>query len=159
MFYPGLTKDIKDIISKCTVCQSFQQENQKETLLSHPTPSRPRQKVGMDIFTFRNHDYLITVDYFSAYFEVDRLPSKRIVDIVYCLKQQFARHGIPDEMFNDNSPFNAVEFKQFAEKYEFQHSTSSPRYAQSNGRAENAVKVAKALMTKAVESGNDPFLT
>jgi hypothetical protein len=112
----------------------------------------------MDIFTFRNHDYLITVDYLSAYFEVDRLPSKRIVDIVYCLKQQFARHGIPEEVFSDNSPFNAVEFKQFAEKYEFQHTTSSPRYSQSNGRAENAVKVAKAMMTKAVESGNDPFL-
>jgi transposase InsO family protein len=112
----------------------------------------------MDIFTFRTKDYLITVDYLSAYFEVDRLPSKRVVDIVYCLKQQFARHGIPDEVFSDNSPFCAVEFKQFADRYEFKHTTSSPRYPQSNGRAENAVKLAKTIMTKAVESGKDPFL-
>jgi len=159
VFYPGITKDIRNMINQCTVCQAFQHENQKETLLSHPVPSRPWQKVGIDIFTFRNHDYLITVDYLSAYFEIDRLPSKRVVDIVYCLKQQFARHGIPEEVFSDNSPFNAVEFHQFANKYEFQHTTSSPRYPQSNGRAENAVKVVKSIMTKAVESGNDPFLS
>jgi hypothetical protein len=158
VFYPGLTKDIKQMISQCSVCQAYQNENQQETLMSHPAPNRPWQKVGLDIFTFRNHDYLITVDYLSAYFEIDRLPSKRIVDIVYCLKQQFARHGIPDEVFSDNSPFNAVEFKKFAECYEFQHTTSSPRYPQSNGRAESAVKIAKAIMTKAVESSNDPFL-
>ena len=146
------------MISQCAVCQAYQNENQKETLMSHPTPSRPWQKVGIDIFTFHNQEYLITVDYLSAYFEVDRLPSKRIVDIVYCLKQHFARHGIPDEVFSDNSPFNAVEFKPFAERYEFKHTTSSPRYPQSNGRAENAVKVVKAIMTKAMESRNDPFL-
>ena len=42
--------------------------------------------------------------------------------------------------------------------YGFDHQTSSPRYAQSNGKAENAVKTAKRLMTKAYESGTDPFI-
>jgi len=98
------------------------------------------------------------VDYLSGYFEVDRLSSKRVTDIVYCMKQQFARHGIPDTVFSDNSPFGALEFKQFAKSYEFVHQTSSPRYSQSNGRVENAVKVAKRLMTKALEDKADPFL-
>ena len=74
------------------------------------------------------------------------------------MKQQFARHGIPDTIFSDNSPFGALEFKQFAKSYEFVHQTSSPRYSQSNGRVENAVKVAKRLMTKALEDKADPFL-
>jgi hypothetical protein len=59
---------------------------------------------------------------------------------------------------SDNSPFGAAEFAAFAERWEFKHTTSSPRYAQSNGRAENAVKVAKRIMTKATESGSDPLL-
>jgi hypothetical protein len=59
---------------------------------------------------------------------------------------------------SDNSPFGAAEFKAFAERWEFTHTTSSPRFPQSNGRSENAVKTAKRLMMKANESGCDPLL-
>ena len=60
-------------------------------------------------------------------------------------------------MVSDNSPFGAAEFKAFAERWEFEHTTSSPRFPQSNGRAENAVKTAKRLMM-VTESGGDPLL-
>jgi len=52
--------------------------------------------------------YLITVDYLYGFFEVDRVPSKRISDIVYVLKQHFARHGHPVELISDNSLFIMV---------------------------------------------------
>ena len=42
--------------------------------------------------------------------------------------------------------------------YDFKHITSMPHYPQSNGRAEQAVKVCKRLMQKAVEDRSDPFL-
>lgn len=74
------------------------------------------------------------------------------------MRHQFARYGIPIELVSDNSPFGSAEFKAFAERWEFKHTTSSPRYAQSNGRSENAIKVAKRLMRKAREAGNDPLL-
>jgi len=38
------------------------------------------------------------------------------------------------------------------------HTTSSPRYPASNGRAENAVKTAKRLILKASESQCDPYM-
>ena len=107
---------------------------------------------------FGDREYLITVDYLSGFFEIDRLPSKRVSDIIYCLKQQFARHGLPNELVSDNSPFNSSEFARFASLYEFRHTTSSPRYAQSNGRSENSVRTAKRIMTKAREAGADPYL-
>ena len=158
LFWPGMTKQIQDKIAHCTVCLEHESNSCKEPLKSHPVPTRAWEKVGVDIFTFRERDYLITVDYLSGYFEVDRLKSKKVRDIVYVLKQQFARHGIPEVVFTDNSPFGSVEFRAFAANYEFRHDTSSPRYPQSNGRVENAVKTAKRLMTKSVESGADPFL-
>jgi len=132
---------------------------QREPLLSHTTPQRPWKKVGVDVFSFSDHDYLITVDYLSGFFEVDKLPSNAVKDINYCLKQHFARHGLPLVVCTDNSPFATKEFKQFAKKYDFSHVTSSPRYPTSNGKVENAVKTMKGLMTKARESGEDVFLS
>ena len=70
-----------------------------------------------------------------------------------------ARYGIPLEMVSDNGPpFSSSEFKQFSEKYEFRHTTSSPGYPQSNGKAENAVKQMKRMMTKTCETKTDPYL-
>ena len=158
LFWPGMTTQIKTSVEKCSICQEHQRSQTKEPLCSHPATSRPWEKVGIDIFTFNNYNYLMTTDYFSNYFEVDRLPSKKVVDIVYVLKYQFARHGIPDIVFSDNSPFNSREFRAFASDYEFKHETSSPRYPQSNGKVENSIKTAKNLMQKAFQDKKDPFL-
>lgn len=158
VFWPGITADIKRVTESCAICQTYQQSLQKEPLMSHPPPSRPWEKVGVDIFMFGDRDYLCTVDYLSGFFEIDRLPSKKVTDIVYCLRQHFARHGIPIELCSDNSPFNSREFRSFAQLYEFKFTTSSPRYPQSNGRVECAIKTAKRLMTKAREANTDPLL-
>ena len=70
-----------------------------------------------------------------------------------------ARHGIPDNVMSDNGPqFSSQEFKNFTELYEFDYVTSSPTYAQSNVKAENAVKTALGIMLKALEAGTDPYL-
>jgi hypothetical protein len=126
VFWPGITVDVRRVTENCEICQTYQQSVQKEPLISHPPPSRPWEKVGVDIFTFCDRDYLCTVDYLSGFFEIDRLPSKK----VYCLRQHVARHGIPIELFSDNSPFNSREFRSFAQLYEFKFTTSYPRYAQ-----------------------------
>jgi len=151
VFYPGIAADIKKLVSQCRVCH-HQVESAKEPLRSHPVPSRPWERVGTDIFIHDGQDYLITVDYLSHYFEVDRLPSKQSKDVVYVLRQQFARHGIPTTVVSDNSPFGSEELSDFARKWQFEHITSSPNYSQSNGKAEAAVKMAKILMRKATEA-------
>ena len=66
--------------------------------------------------------------------------------------------GLCTELCSDNSPFNSAEFRRFAEAYDFKHTTSSLHYPQSNGRVEQAVKVCKRLMKKALEDRSDPFL-
>ena len=43
-------------------------------------------------------------------------------------------------------------------RYEITHTTSSPYCPQSNGKAENAVKLAEKILLKAEESGRDPYL-
>jgi len=77
---------------------------------------------------------------------------------MYILRKVFARCGISLELVTDNSPFNSAKFKAFAGSWEFVHTTSSPRYAQSNRKSEAAVKQAKHLMDKAHEDRSDPYL-
>jgi len=66
----------------------------------------------------------------------------------------FSRFGIPETLITDNGPqFDSQEMKQFAESYNFNHTTTSPYYPQANGLAERMVKTAKKLL----EHSEDPY--
>ena len=105
-------------------------------------------------------DYLCTVDYYSGYFEIDRLEKKTGKSIIKKLKRHFSSQGIPNELFSDNGPpFNSLEFNEFAQQCEFELRKSSSNYPQSNGRVENAVKTAKQLLKKSISAGHEFYLT
>jgi len=142
VFWPNMNRDIAASVSACSVCAQINNEQSKEPLLPHEIPDRPWQRVACDLFEYNEIDYLITVDYYSNFFEVDRLiENKKAPEIIRHLKAHFSRYGLPDLVISDNGPpFNSADFKVFAARYDFEHRTSSPRYAQSNGKAENAVK-------------------
>ena len=62
-------------------------------------------------------------------------------------------------IISDNGPqFTAEELRKFAQKYDFEHVTSSPHYPRSNGKVEAAVKSAKRMLKKTRESGADQYL-
>ena len=87
---------------------------------------------------------MVCVDYYSDSFEVDRIYDKKSREVISKLRSQFARHGIPVQLFSDNwPPFNSKEFQEFALAYEFEHLTSSPRFPKSKGKVENANKMAQ----------------
>ena len=159
VFWPGMVKDITKLVTSCSVCAKVQSEQSKEPLMPHELPDRPWQRVGCDLFEFNNYSYMITVDYYSNFFEVDRLSDKKAPEIIRHLKAHFARWGCPELLCTDNGPpFNSSEFRRFSTLYEFEHRTSSPRYPQSNGKSENAVRTVKRLMQKALEAHSDPYL-
>ena len=135
-----MTEDIKDIVSQCSTCNKFQRKQQKKTLMTHDVPDQPWSKLGIDIFSLKTEDYLLTADYFSDYFELDLLPDASVATVVNFLKQHFARHGMPDVVITDNDPqFKSADFHNFACEWEFQHRTSSLFHSQSNGEAEAAL--------------------
>ena len=89
----------------------------------------------------------MTIDYFSDFFEVDRLYSTTSETVIKKLKGHFARYGIPDEIISDNgSQFTAEEFWVFAQAYGFKRTRTSPHHHQSNGKAESAVEQAKKTL-------------
>ena len=159
LFWPGMTAEIRDCVSKCETCNNYQTNQQKKTLIPHDPPKRPWSHVATDLFSFDNKGWLVIVDHWSDYFELNQLSSTNSSSLIKSLKNHFARHGIPDTLYSDNGPqFTSREFKEFASVWHFDHQTSSPHYPQSNGKIENAVKTAKRLLTKAKASGQDPYL-
>lgn len=156
VFWPNMSAELRDFISKCSTCNKMQDQQSKQPLITHDVPKIPWTKLGVDIFTYQNQDYLVTVDYFSDFFELDILTDTSAMTVIDCLKQQFARHGIPDTVISDNGPqFKSADFHTFACDWEFEHSTSSPYHSQSNGKAESAVKIAKKLVKKCISSKTD----
>jgi hypothetical protein len=79
--------------------------------------------------------------------------------VIEALKIQVSRHGILKAVVSDNGPqFATARFRFFAEKWNFTHTTSSPGYSQSIGKAESAVKAVKKLFQRAFNSKADPWL-
>ena len=46
----------------------------------HDIPETPWQKVGSDLFEFAGSTYLILVDFYSNYFEINKLKSTTILN-------------------------------------------------------------------------------
>ena len=104
-------------------------------------PTRPWQMVAQDLFTVNRENYLITVDYFSDYWELDQLPDTLSSTVIDKTKHHFAQYGIPETVISDNGPqFHSHEYTVFSKNWDFVHITSFPYHSQSNGKAESAVK-------------------
>ena len=159
MFWPKMSQDIENLISKCVVCQESRNRKQKEPLNPHEVPTRPWSKLAAQIFQFENEQYLLIVDYYSEFFEISKLSDMKSSTVITHCKSQFSRHGIPDIFLSDCAKqFDSAEMRKFAVEYGFQLKTSSPTYAQSNGMAEKAVQTAKRLLSKAKKDKRDPYL-
>lgn len=156
LYWPNMSNEIKDMIGQCSACNEYQQSQCKEPLMTHEIPDRPWSRVAMDIFSLEGEDYLITVDYYSDFWEVDKLSNVTSKTVINCSKVHFSRYGVPDVVVSDNGgQFDSDEFREFARDWEFEHVTTSPYHSQSNGKVESAVKIAKKVMKKAKRSGQD----
>lgn len=101
--------------------RSVDNKQQKETLITRDMPRRPWAKVGTDLFSFGNRDYLITVDYYSIFWKIDYLPNTKSTTGIKKRKAHFARQGIPDVVISANGPqYTSQEFNRFSPLWEFQ---------------------------------------
>lgn len=98
------------------------------------------------MFFWDNRSYLLVVDYFSHYVEVAHLKLASVETVVAAFKDVFSCHRTPETVMSDNGPqYSGSLFRTFAMEYGFTHVTSSPRYPQANGEAEQAVATVNGL--------------
>ena len=94
MFWPGMSAEIKEFTGQCETCRRYETAQQKETLMSHEIMERPWEKVGVDIFTLYDVNYLVLIDYYSNFWEVNRLEDTKASTCMRKIKAHFARNGI-----------------------------------------------------------------
>ncbi|XP_048251811.1 uncharacterized protein K02A2.6-like [Haliotis rufescens] len=149
LFWPGMRNSIHDMCSACGTCAQYGNEAPREPMKSLPIPTMSWQIISQDLFAFEKKTYLVTVCHFSDWIEVDELEDTLSATVIAKTKAHFSRYGIPSVCHTDNGPqFISKEYEDFAQQYHFKHTTSSPYHPQGNGKAESAVKVAKAMMKK-----------
>ena len=104
VFWTGMSSEIKEAISQCSVCAEFQTRNPKEPICMQTSkvPDRPWSRVAVDMFTLRRKEYVILLDYYSDFVEVQEIAGTTSRTIIQFLKEQFSRHGIPDVLVSDN---------------------------------------------------------
>jgi len=120
--------------------------------MPHSVSGRPWSKLGVNIFKLQGQQYLVIVDYYSGFIEVDPLTHLTVKYVINHCKSQFSRHGIPDTLISDNGPqFSSHEFQQFVNSIRLTttlpaHTTHSPMvwpkklYRQSKGYEEDKTR-------------------
>ena len=159
VWWPGLSKKLDEFVKNCHDCVKVQKQRAKPLVTSTFPDCIERnfhiQKVGTDLFKWKQENYLLIVNYYSRFIEIALLKGMMAEEVIRHMKSIFARYGIPEVVISDNGPqFSAEAYEQFTKEYQFKHVTSSPYYPQSNGEAERAVGTVKCLLTKE----QDPYL-
>ena len=148
LFWPGLDADLKLTRDQCRKCNENAPSQSDEPMIHTEIPELPFQQVAIDYCSSEGTDYLIYADRFSGWTEVAKVQSTAFPTFQKNVLIWFRTYGVPEEISSDGGPpFNSSDFKLFLKKWNITHRLSSAYYAQSNGRAEVAVKTMKRCLS------------
>lgn len=151
IYWPNIDQDIKNFVDGCRHCQDRLPSNAKEPLIMKPTPDRPFQQLAVDFASYGGQQFLIIVDCKTDWPDVIEMKKNTTTPkLIDALRDQFCRTAIPDILWSDEGPqFTSAKLAHFLKDWGVSHKTSSPRYPQSNGKAEATVKSMKKLISAA----------
>ena len=86
----------------CSKCAQFKPQTPNELMRCQPIPEYPWQFVSQDLASFKNVKYLVTVDDYSDFIEVDELVNTLSSTTTANTEAHIARHGIPEVIITDN---------------------------------------------------------
>ena len=99
--------------------------------------------------------YVLISDHFSKFPFVFQTKTTSFANLRDHLQELFIIEDSPDEIMSGNGPFsNGKEFNAFLTGLGIRHTTSSPKYPQSNGFIERQVQMMKRLVEKATSTGS-----
>ena len=159
IFWPQINQQIEEMVKTCSTCLHNQKQHPREPMMSSDVPHNPFQMVGSDLFHWNDQDFVLVVDYYSRYWQIEKLHKIDAATVIKKIRNVFSRMGIPEVLRSDNGPqYAAKTFEKFAKDWGFQHIPSCPEYPRSNGLAKKTVQTVKDLLEKAKEDNKDPYL-
>ncbi|UYV66448.1 hypothetical protein LAZ67_4001712 [Cordylochernes scorpioides] len=157
-WWPGMDKDVEDLVTNCWVCKNHDKRLKSIRVPITPVerPANPWTKLGLDIVgPFIDSDigfrFAITlIDYTSKWpevFSTNKTTSKVIINF---LEDVFSREGFPREIVTDNgTPFISEEFEDFLRSNGIKHIRTANYHPACNGEVENFNKTLKSTVLTA----------
>lgn len=94
---------------------------------------------------------MVLIDAYSKWIEIAEMSSTMAKILIKKLREYFARFGLPKQIVSDNGPpFSSEEFRAFCSNNKIEQLFLAPYHPASNGAAENAVKLCKRVIKKAI---------
>ncbi|XP_055699702.1 uncharacterized protein K02A2.6-like [Phlebotomus papatasi] len=150
MWWPGMDAGIETKVKLCERCQVVRNNPPKAPLCRETEVTKPWERLHLDFAgPVRGRIYLIVVDAMSKWLEVKVVKSQSSQEVVRVLRELFATHGVPAEIYTDNgTAFVSQEMKRFHEVNGIRGITISPWHPASNGQAEIMVQKTKKALLK-----------
>ena len=149
VFWPGMNAAISSRRAQCQSCNRIAPSQPVEPLQLSPAPAYPFERVVADYFYMQGHQYLAYADRYTGWVSIHKCDPLHANATTLCreLRTLFGIYGAPMELSTDGGqPFASHCVQQFLQQWGVTWRVSSAYYAQSNGRAEVAVKTAKRLL-------------
>ncbi|XP_054706738.1 uncharacterized protein K02A2.6-like [Uloborus diversus] len=145
VFWQGIDKDIERIAKNCVDCAVNETDPPKIKVHHWEYPSAPMDRIHVDFAgTIFEHMFLMIVDAHSKWLEVYPMKTSTTFKTVECLRDFFARFGLPIMLVSDNvPPFTSQDFQAFLKVNGIKHKPTAPFIASSNGQAERYVFTVK----------------
>lgn len=95
--------DITAELLTFSVCNSTKPHQPKEQLKPYPVPDSPWSTVVTYMFEWHGQNYLVLVDSYSGWYEIDLLREITSSAVIKKLKRHFSVHGTPHTLIYDNA--------------------------------------------------------
>ena len=158
-WFPQMNRAVSEFVETCISCNAASNHNPPVPLEPNLLPDRAWQKLHADFKgPIAGSYYLhVVIDQYSKYPEVDVLKSTAFTKLQPVLDRIFATHGIPETLTTDNGPpYSSHDMSEYAKYMGFELTPVTPEDPQSNGFAENFVKLMCKLVHTAVADRKDP---
>lgn len=152
-WWPGLNQDIENFTSNCSVCCHLRDNPPRAQVKLWDWPNKPWSRIHVDFFVLKNKYFFVILDSHSKWLEVFPMNSLTSQATISCLRNTFARYGLPDLIVSDNGrQLVSEETERFLQANGVKHLTIAPYHPMSNGAAENSVRVVKNALKKVLYS-------
>ena len=149
VYWPGMDAAIRNHRASCDTCNRIAPSQSREPIIMTCSPEWPFQQIALDLFYVGHQAYLACADRLTGWLMVfhPKPGQASAGNLVSICRGIFQAYGVPEEISSDGGPpFTSDRFLSFLEFWGVSHRLSSVGYAQSNGRAELAVKAAKRIV-------------
>ena len=149
VYWSGMDKSLRNYLDTCFYCRVHAPSQPKEPYTPAPPTLWPYESIVADYFDHAGKAYLAIADRYSGNLHVYHMPTGKATTatVISVCRALFTQYGAPKEIATDGgSTFTAHAFQEFLQGWGTTHRLSSAYYAQSNGRAELAVKAAHRVI-------------